>query len=61
MSLLSKGAGVSRTPNSSFPEKFRGTTDFGRKTFVHGTIERGLLEHFAMRMILRQRNMDFRR
>src|SRR6266511_5405403 len=43
----------------TFPEKFYRTIDFRRQAFVHRTIERGLLEHFALRMILWQRNMDF--
>jgi hypothetical protein len=50
-----------RSPNSPFPEKFYRTIDFRRQAFVHRTIERGLLEHFALRMILWQRNMDFGR
>jgi hypothetical protein len=44
-----------------FPEKFYRTIDFRRQAFVHRTIERGLLEHFALRMIFWQWNMDFGR
>src|SRR5438876_5249452 len=46
---------------STFPEKFCRPIDFRRQTFVHRTIERGLLEHFALRAICRQRNVNFRR
>jgi hypothetical protein len=42
-----------------FPKKFRRAMDFRRKALVHRAIERCLLEHFAMRMILWQRNMNF--
>ena len=34
---------------SAFPEKFRRTIDFRRQTFVHRTIERGLLKRFTVR------------
>src|SRR6266478_65239 len=46
---------------SSFPEKFRRPMDFWRQTLVHRTIERGLLEDFAMGRIGRQRNVHFTR
>ena len=50
-----------RTPNLPFPEEFRRAMNFLRKTFVHGTIERGLLQQFSVRMIGRERNMNLRR
>ncbi len=34
------------------PEKFGRTVNFGRQALVHGTIERGLLQHFPLRMLL---------
>src|SRR6266481_3136078 len=48
-----------RTPNLPFPKKFRRAMDFLRKTLVHRTVERGLLEHFAMWRIGRKRDMNF--
>ena len=44
---------------SSLPEKFRRAMDFRRKAFVHGTIERGLLKDFPVRIIGRERDMNF--
>jgi hypothetical protein len=43
---------------SSFPEKFRGPIDFPGQAFVHRTIERRLLQHFAVRRIWRKWNMN---
>jgi len=34
--------------------------NFRRKTFVHGTVERSLLKNLPVRMIGRERDMDFR-
>src|SRR5438445_8483665 len=44
---------------SSFPEKFRRPMDFWRQTLLNRTIERGLLEDFAMGRIGRQRDVHF--
>ncbi len=33
--------------------------DFRRKAFVHGTIERGLLKDFPLRMIGREGDVNF--
>jgi hypothetical protein len=44
---------------SSFPEKFRRATDFRRKTFVNGTIERGLLKNSPLRMIRHEGDVNF--
>src|SRR5207248_10039903 len=41
-----------------FPEKFGRAMDFRRQTLVHRTIERGLLKHFAMRRIGRERDVN---
>ena len=43
----------------SFPEKFRRATDFRWETFVDGAIQRGLFKNFALRMIGRERDMNF--
>ena len=48
-----------RTPNLSFPEKFSRATNFCRQTFVHRTIERGLLKDFPLRMIGREGDVNF--
>ena len=45
---------------SAFPEKFRGTIDFRRETFVHWTIQRSLFQHLAVRRIRWKRNVNFR-
>ncbi len=42
-----------------FPEKFRRAMNFRWEAFVHGTIERGLLKDFPVRVIGRQRNVNF--
>ena len=44
---------------SAFPEKLRRTTNFRWKTLVDGTIERGLLKDFPLRVIGRQRDVNF--
>ena len=44
---------------SSFPEKFRRPMNFRRKALVHGTIERGLLKDFPVRMIGPKRDVNF--
>jgi hypothetical protein len=49
----------SAAPYLDFPEEFRRTFNFRRKTLVHGAIQSGLFQHFALRTILRQRNMNF--
>ena len=46
-------------PILAFPEKFRRAINFRREAFVHGTIERGLLEDFPVRMIGRERDVNF--
>ena len=45
---------------STFPEELGGSIYFRRQTFVNGTIERRLLERFAVRAISRQRNSNLR-
>jgi hypothetical protein len=42
-----------------FPEKFRRAMNFRWEAFVHGTIERGLLKDFAVRIIGPERDMNF--
>jgi hypothetical protein len=42
-----------------FPEKFRRAIDFRWEAFVHGAIERGLLKDFPLRMIGRERDVNF--
>ena len=44
---------------SSLPEKFRRAMDFRWEAFVHGTIERGLLKDFSLRMIGPERDVNF--
>jgi hypothetical protein len=43
----------------AFPEKFRRTKNFRGKAFVHRTIERRLLKDFTLRVIGRQRDVNF--
>jgi hypothetical protein len=50
--------GAQSVPHVTLPKKFRRAMDFGRKTLVHGAIERGLLQHVAVRMIGRKRNVN---
>jgi hypothetical protein len=45
--------------NLPFPEKLGRTTNFRRETLVYGTIERGLLKDFPLRVIPRERDMNF--
>src|SRR2546421_13077887 len=53
--MIRTGARINRQCGSdlAFPEKFGGPFDFRWQAFVHRTIQRGLLEHFAMRRIRR--------
>src|SRR5882757_10417867 len=56
------GVGASHSEagyKSSFQEKLGRATDFRRKALVHGTIERGLLKDFPLRMIGRERDVNF--
>ena len=56
------GVGASHSEagyNLSFPEKFSRATNFCRETFVHRTIERGLLKDFPLRMIGREGDVNF--
>ena len=46
-------------PALAFPEEFRRATNFCRQTFVHRTIERGLLKDFPLRMIGREGDVNF--
>jgi hypothetical protein len=50
---------ANRATNLSFPEKLGRTTDFRREAFVHGAIERGLLQDFPLRMIGREWDVNF--
>jgi hypothetical protein len=45
--------------NLSFPEKLGRTTDFRREALVHGTVERGFLKDFPLRMIGREWDVNF--
>ena len=42
-----------------FPKKFRGAINLRWKAFVHRTIERCLLQDFPLRMIGRERDVNF--
>src|SRR5205823_14000543 len=45
---------------STFPEEFRRSIDLCRQAFVHRTVQRSLLEYFAIRRVGRQRNVNLR-
>ena len=56
------GVGASHSeaaPNLSFPEKLGRAMNFRREALVHGTIERGLLKDFPLRMIGREGDVNF--
>ena len=46
-------------PILSFPEKLGRPMDFRWEAFVHGAIERRLLQYFPVRMIGRERDVNF--